>query len=378
MKVLFVDDEPIITQGLRVLIDWEEEGFQIAGSVQNGNEALKFLKKESVDLVLTDIRMPECSGLELLEKVKEQEISEAYFIIMSGFDEFSYAQQAIRAGCLDYILKPVDADELLKIVRKVRSLDEARREDEERRNRMEHAYLDRNMITRLIGTYDNGNPAKSVIICKDNLDGLTAAIEENSPEKIEKFVYAFYRETKEKGLSEEEVNFNISYLLFQLIHIASEQDDEVNHEEIMRFIGESSFEESIIKGSAYMCRFCMEYAEYVSQLRKSAARGILQDVEREIKAHYAENISLRELSQKFYLNSAYLGQIFKKKYGQSFKDYLTDFRIKEAARMLARTDLKIIRIAEDVGYKDSDYFVQKFIERMGCTPSKYRRDHREE
>ena len=378
MKVLFVDDEPIITQGLRVLIDWEEEGFQIAGSVQNGNEALKFLKRESVDLVLTDIRMPECSGLELLEKVKEQKISEAYFIIMSGFDEFSYAQQAIRAGCLDYILKPVDADELLKIVRKVRSLDEARREDEERRNRMEHAYLDRNMITRLIGTYDNGNPAKSMIICKDNLDGLTAAIEENSPEKIEKFVYAFYRETKEKGLSEEEVNFNISYLLFQLIHIASEQDDEVNHEEIMRFIGESSFEESIIKGSAYMCRFCMEYAEYVSQLRKSAARGILQDVEREIKAHYAENISLRELSQKFYLNSAYLGQIFKKKYGQSFKDYLTDYRIKEAARMLARTDLKIIRIAEDVGYKDSDYFVQKFIERMGCTPSKYRRDHREE
>lgn len=378
MKVLFVDDEPIITQGLRVLIDWEEEGFQIAGSVQNGNEALKFLKRESVDLVLTDIRMPECSGLELLEKVKEQKISDAYFIIMSGFDEFSYAQQAIRAGCLDYILKPVDADELLKIVRKVRSLDEARREDEERRNRMEHAYLDRNMITRLIGTYDNGNPAKSVIICKDNLDGLTAAIEENSPEKIEKFVYAFYRETKEKGLSEEEVNFNISYLLFQLIHIASEQDDEVNHEEIMRFIGESSFEESIIKGSAYMCRFCMEYAEYVSQLRKSAARGILQDVEREIKAHYAENISLRELSQKFYLNSAYLGQIFKKKYGQSFKDYLTDYRIKEAARMLARTDLKIIRIAEDVGYKDSDYFVQKFIERMGCTPSKYRRDHREE
>ena len=378
MKVLFVDDEPIITQGLRVLIDWETEGFSIAGSVQNGNEALGFLKKENVDLVLTDIRMPECSGLELLEKVKEGKISDAYFIIMSGYDDFNYAQQAMRMGCLDYILKPVDADELLKVVRKVKNLDDARREDEERRNRMEHAYLDRNMITRLIGTYDNGNSAKSVIICKDNLDGLTAAIEENSSDKIEKYVYAFYRETKEKGLSEEEVNFNISYLLFQLIHIASEQDDEVNHEEIMRFIGESSFEESIIKGSAYMCRFCKEYAEYVSQLRKSAARGILQDVEREIKAHYAENISLRELSQKFYLNSAYLGQIFKKKYGQSFKDYLTDFRIKEAARMLARTDLKIIRIAEDVGYKDSDYFVQKFIERMGCTPSKYRRDHREE
>jgi two-component system response regulator YesN len=59
----------------------------------------------------------------------------------------------------------------------------------------------------------------------------------------------------------------------------------------------------------------------------------------------------------------------------SFKDYLTDYRIKEAAKMLIRTDEKIIRIAEEVGYKDSDYFVQKFIERMGCTPSHYRRDH---
>ena len=100
-------------------------------------------------------------------------------------------------------------------------------------------------------------------------------------------------------------------------------------------------------------------------------------MEKEIKERYAENISLREMSQKFYINNAYLGQIFKKKYGVSFKDYLTDYRIKEAAKMLVNTDKKIISIAEDVGYKDSDYFVQKFIERMGCTPSKYRRDKSE-
>ncbi|MBP3296360.1 MAG: helix-turn-helix transcriptional regulator, partial [Lachnospiraceae bacterium] len=117
------------------------------------------------------------------------------------------------------------------------------------------------------------------------------------------------------------------------------------------------------------------YAEYISQLRKSAGHSILQEVEKEIRLHYAEPISLREMSQKFYINNAYLGQIFKKKYGMSFKDYLTDYRIREAAKMLIRTDEKIIRIAEEVGYKDSDYFVQKFIERMGCTPSHYRRDH---
>ena len=155
-----------------------------------------------------------------------------------------------------------------------------------------------------------------------------------------------------------------------------EQDAEVNHEEIMNFISESSFEESLVRGkSDYMVRFCKEYAEYISQLRGSSAKSVLRDVEREIRERYAENISLREMSQKYYINNAYLGQIFKKKYGVSFKDYLTDFRIREAARMLVSTDKKIISIAEDVGYRDSDYFVQKFIERMGCTPSKYRRDN---
>ena len=144
----------------------------------------------------------------------------------------------------------------------------------------------------------------------------------------------------------------------------------------MRFISDSSPEEGKIRENGeYLLHFCLEYAEYITQLRGRAAQGVLRDVEKEIHARYAENISLREMSQKFFINSAYLGQIFKKKYGQSFKDYLTDVRIHEAAKMLAATDKKVILIAEEVGYKDSDYFVQKFIDRMGCTPSKYRRDN---
>ena len=97
-------------------------------------------------------------------------------------------------------------------------------------------------------------------------------------------------------------------------------------------------------------------------------------MEKEISANYMNNISLRELSKKYYVNSSYLGQIFKKKYGMSFKDYLTNYRINEAAIMLIQTDEKITRIAELVGYKDSDYFIKKFIEIKGCTPSKYRRE----
>ncbi|MBR3515682.1 MAG: response regulator [Lachnospiraceae bacterium] len=375
MRVLLVDDEPFITQGLKLLIDWQAEDCEIAGCVQNGEEAIAFLQKEKVDLVLTDIRMPVCNGLELLERVKKENISDAYFIVMSGYDEFGYAQQALRYGCMDYIVKPVDREELLGAVRKVRQIDEKYKEEEERISELEQARQEQNGIARLIGTYDTQSGSNRTIICKEKMDLLAAAIEENNTVEIERNVNVFYREIREKQISEESVDFNISYLLFQLIHIASEQDDEVNQEEIMRFISESSFQKGKIKESSEsILRFCLEYAEYISQLRGRAAQGVLRDVEKEIKSRFAENISLREMSQKYFINNAYLGQIFKKKYGQSFKDYLTDTRIHEAAKLLATTDKKIIQIAEEVGYKDSDYFVQKFIERKGCTPSKYRRD----
>ena len=99
LKVLLVDDEPFILQGLKLLVDWEKEGFRIAGTAANGMEALAFLKKEKVDLVIADIKMPQMTGLELLEHIRKEKISDAYFVILSGYAEFSFAQQAMQNDC---------------------------------------------------------------------------------------------------------------------------------------------------------------------------------------------------------------------------------------------------------------------------------------
>lgn len=80
------------------------------------------------------------------------------------------------------------------------------------------------------------------------------------------------------------------------------------------------------------------------------------------------------MSRKFYVNSAYLGQIFKKKHGISFKEYLNNYRVEQAAELLLRTDKKIYEIAEEVGYHDLDYFINRFIAVKGCTPSKFRKN----
>lgn len=213
-----------------------------------------------------------------------------------------------------------------------------------------------------------------MLLCKAELDNLISAIEQNDKVRIHEAVDRLYAELRRTGGMGETIHLNINYLLFQLIHTATEQDDCVNQEEILHLISESTFEEGIKRGSrVHLARFACEYAEYLAQLRKNVSRGVLAMIEQEVREHFADNLTLRDLGQKYYINNAYLGQVFRKKYKQSFKDYLNNYRIEQAAQLLVRTDDKIYKIAEDVGYKNTDYFINKFIAVKGCTPSKFRK-----
>ncbi len=88
LKVLLVDDEKFIVQGLSVLIEWESYGYEIAGMVYNGQEAVEFLEKNQVDLILADIKMPIMDGICLLKKIREENLSDAFFVILSGYGDF--------------------------------------------------------------------------------------------------------------------------------------------------------------------------------------------------------------------------------------------------------------------------------------------------
>ena len=153
LKVMLVDDEPYILQGLQVLIDWESGGFEIAATCSNGREALKYLKENQVDLIISDIRMPEMTGLELLETVKKEKISDAEFVLLTGYDDFAYTQRAIRNGCLDYILKPVEEEELIAVLRKVSNLNRESIILRKDREKMEDAYLSRVIRHIIRGKY---------------------------------------------------------------------------------------------------------------------------------------------------------------------------------------------------------------------------------
>ena len=532
LNVLIVDDEPFIRQGLRVIVDWEAEGFNIVGEASDGTEALEMLEYTGVDLIIADIQMPGMGGLQLLREIRERGDTDTDFVILSGFREFSYAQTAMKYGCLDYIIKPINRDELLALLRSVYESRRQKRLDKAEEELRNTALLERNLLPLLAGKYDDinlnyvrdhldlsdklryigfeldmsdprlfeknedgrrslqralyaalrtmfGSRANHVVfdVSKDEncydvgviyCDGMAAekSVSEqeyfnrllelvgasvecrtmmqvgscvDSPEKlsesyrsasiarfmqdfrengglyvadghqqmqnelptevygqirkhadavisavelcskpdIEAAVDELYRSMGELCMDYRVISMNISSILFRLIHIAVERDSNLDQREAIDYIIENAFDKGVVRGSAaHFAVFCCEYADYLKQIESQSAGNILSLVEREIAEKYMTNISLKQLGEMFYINSASLGQLFKKHYGMSFKDYLNMVRINNSVELLARTDMKVYEISAAVGYQSVDYFIGKFVALRGHTPAKFRRSVR--
>ena len=210
------------------------------------------------------------------------------------------------------------------------------------------------------------------MIHKNAADDLVNAVIKHDPDEISACVDRLF-ENMENTRFNRFLNLNINYFLFRMIHLAVEIDETVEQDNILLYISDDVF----VPGKNFkehFRNFALEYSDYLTQLKKNSGHSGLKDVERYIQDHYAENLTLRDLGKMYYINSSYLGQLFHKKYGISFKDYLNNCRITAAAEMLLKSDRKVADIAAEVGYKDIDYFVSKFIEINGCTPTKYRRN----
>lgn len=120
MKVIISDDEPRVCQLVENLIDWSSLGMTVEAIVYNGTDAMDAIREHQPEIVITDIRMPGMDGLELIRDAKEIKPDIA-FIIISGFRHFEYAQNAIKYGVEDYLLKPIKKDELYHTLKKIRS-----------------------------------------------------------------------------------------------------------------------------------------------------------------------------------------------------------------------------------------------------------------
>lgn len=120
LKVLIVEDEEIIRKGLVYTIDWLSMDAMVVGAAKNGREGLAMLKEQEIDLVIADIIMPEMTGIEMLEAAQKLSINSFKSIILTSYAEFDYARKAVHLKVTEYLLKPVDEEELNKAISKVK------------------------------------------------------------------------------------------------------------------------------------------------------------------------------------------------------------------------------------------------------------------
>ena len=529
IRVMIVDDEPYIRQGLKILINWEQYGFSVCAEAANGKEALELMGQNEFDLVITDIKMPNMSGIELLEHTREAISNKISFIILSGFSDFEYAKKAIKYQVVDYILKPVQKEELLRVLESYKERHFRKLADNKKLEDSNKILFDRNLAYLLSGRYHQDNleyvkkyladsgrvryiniefdaseerfkiltqeermtvrgllydtlgiflgdhryhacmeakpgediygigfifakklaeeaglsekeyirklygkisenlPYRILIyigqtvgeigqisesyksaaiartfqlfsyvkdiayydeidskpdtghatVDKELMDGLVHAVEENETESINQRIDTVYDHFKELATTPDIIRMNLNYLLFNLISLAKDADPNFDQGEVYKMISQGGYEQIVVRGSVkHFKEFILEFSDYLFQMRQHAFSGVLSKIEKEITENYKNNLSLKSLGEKYYINSAYLGQIFKRQYGYSFKDYLNNVRIDRAAELLIRSDEKVYLIADAVGFNNTDYFINKFVQIKGTTPLQYRKSYR--
>ncbi len=525
MKVLISDDEIQIRKGLRLKVDWEEEGFEIACEASNGQEALEKLKNMDIDIVITDVRMPIMDGIEFAKRC-HLEHPNVKVIVLSGYSDFEYVRSSMIEGVKDYLLKPVAPDELVDALRRVRIEIEEEKRKQNEFSRINHLilnqleeireqyllhlvkeeWLNKNIVIgrlqqlqldelgneevkvqfvtveiravedceraikefclpfRMLGkeiaglnkgTYSFYDPSYT------NMIHYLTIIDSEPLNRTSPFIEAIRRHVKEylnleivigigkvvNGYQEFKTGYISSLLSWSQSQLGSHSQviDATMSKETFDFTpnlekritntienmkNEAFIQEihSILEGNnkysiitfslvanrilfllgslgkkydldatdmnkkiwdcqqgiwelnsqSSVTRQLIELGQSIIKKvleNRSSSNGtnIVENVRRYIDEHYASEISLTTLSEQFYINSAYLSDMFKHHVGQNFTDYLLDLRMENSKKFLSDEQLKIIDVAHLVGFSNSGYFSTVFKKHVGQTPVEYRK-----
>ena len=394
---MIVDDEPYIREGLKVLIDWEKEGFSIKGEAKNAFEAIELVQQEHYDLMFIDIKMPKMNGIELSRFIREQLHKRIEFIFLTGFLDIEYINAAFQLRAIQYLQKPILPDQLINLLKSIRKGLEQKNSEESTKNR-NHVDL----IEYYLLEISNGMRSEENLRCLRKLF--------RGEKTIHYVKLSFFgNEIDEANLFNEQFN---SLKMKCKNHIANHpyyvitQIGSLFENALGLIITGSMLAENRVSIYEMVDRMLRDLSEVtvlkvvarvgkavndISKLNESYKDCIEsnpyslhnKDIPLEIRlntylhAHYMENITLKSLSEQFYVNTAYLGQFFKKHNGVLLKEYLNSIRVQKAAQLLESSSLKIYQIADKVGFQSADSFITSFAKEMGVTPQKYRMLHQE-
>ena len=393
MNILLVDDDRFVIAALEKNMDWESLGITNVFTAYDIKKAQEILANNTVDLLLSDIDMPQGSGLDLLGILREQGNS-IPAIFLTNYADFSYAKRALELRTFHYFLKPIDYDELSKIIKQ--ALLEATSDGRDMAtsiSKLWYDYLiDRRITYKALMSdmnrhqaFENGIP--SYITCLIQFDngrlnddrGIIAARIRHIIESI--FGSAFTSQGVLIPYQSED------FILFSLIPVA---DDETTGARLRPFFGELYYSLSdefgtnlrlflssekkvneltdVLNSMLNMRTMPFDDESSIIYIDETSVTTLLQYVD----AHFTEDMSREHLSELFYFAPDYITKIFRKETGMSFKNYIIEKRLDLARKLLQTTDDSVRDISLKVGYDNYNYFTRLFKKSFGVTPVEFR------
>ncbi|OPH53393.1 DNA-binding response regulator [Paenibacillus ferrarius] len=386
MDILIVDDETVIREGIQRTLQnrFPEHNIHLAA---NAEQAIALLRSHRIQIVLTDILMPGMTGLEFMNMSRTRH-PHVKWVVISAYSEFSYAQEAVRLGAKDYLLKPIGKEVLGDMIGKLS--EEIARETELIEDaellKANRKYLQEAVFQRFAQGLDTGridmgpfmeqHPYFHLIMVKMESDKpvfLENYIIENVlQELIERYGKGFVTVHDNKSLlglvtlpSGASVNQLVDELRSHLVKYLKVPFQIMNTELIEQFQAVPAEVQRMRQAST-------------TQVYEHHASGSDRSIEvalQYMRTHYQADLSLEKVASIVYLNPVYFSQLFKQKTGQGFKEYVTHLRLEQAKQLLLNPKLKLADVAERIGYQDMRHFSQVFRKKYGVTPSDYRQEH---
>ena len=401
--IAVVDDELSTRDFLKRYINNNRSDFVVDMTFTNGNDIIEYIKDNQTDVIISDIRMPKCDGLQLSEYIHNN-YPKIKVILMSAYEEFEYAHKAITFNVFYYLLKVIDIDELGEVLDKLRMLlDEETNNEKEEINKI---YLQREKIF-----------CDCLLNCdiKSKEKQLKGAGINLAPEKIVFEVYEIFVSDMEEFL-ENQWQYGKEKFLISIVQLIDMVFDEVyvlyhncsgtkitavvavNAETMLdsqRITREWKNKISLFLKKAVDIKFilrdkCEEFFQNDIEKVFDGSSKLKDEVEEDnriddmtienenveraveyIKENYMNDISRDDVAEAIYLNKVYLSSLFKSHMGMTINNFILKLRMEKAIKLLSQGE-KISSIYEKVGYNSQRHFSRTFRAYMGYSLSEYK------
>lgn len=432
-RLLIADDEALEREGVEWIIRrMVPDTFEIL-QAENGRQAIEISEEQRPNIVLMDVQMPGIQGLAALQEIRKL-LPDAKFVLVTAYDSFHYAQEALTLGVKEYIVKPASREQIASLLRRL--VDEL---DQEKAKRSEQLTLKSKVSTlqplvenelALILMMDQAlgsspeelaewlefplEECRSLVVA---FSGYDSSADRNSLYEtirrtaksfgpclvssiVEHHLAVFLQKPPQAAGDWKEESIRFSQKLREAVQTLLKRDISIGigtlqsgadglrksyfeavfsstcTEPISAFDDLKQGESPTFLGQGAdpegWQSYVMPVLQRIRDIREEQTLTVIDRAKHYIRQHFAEDLSLEEAAKSVHLNPFYFSKVFKEHVGETFIDYVTGLRIDLAKQLIEEGDLSLKQVSYQVGYKDPNYFSRVFKKVTGVAPSEYR------